>query len=202
MAARRTTIPPKAQIPVAIVLGILFVFLVWFRLVLPRFSAPAAAPVAAGQSAPAPVAAIPLVAPVGQESTLFINDMIMLLAEAKATIGEGAAKETEAPPLKRNPFEMRQEGSAGDGVSRSREGSGLSQAELEIQRYEQRGYILDSLELTATLQVGRRWLAVIDGRTLAVGDRIEGFTIKDIGERSVVLEDDGGTASIPMVEGS
>ena len=59
---------------------------------------------------------------------------------------------------------------------------------------------ISHLRLESTIISGHRRLAIINGKVLAIGDRIHGARIKDITAYKVVLELKGRLVSLTLVE--
>lgn len=57
----------------------------------------------------------------------------------------------------------------------------------------------EELNLQSLLHGGERALAIINGRSLRVGDRIHGYTVEEIGRDRVVLAGGGGTRVLRLI---
>ena len=180
MASKKSTIPPKAQVPVAVGLAVLFaVILAWRFLSQDEGDAPAVPAAPSGDS----------------EVQVSLEE----LTEALEALQEGYVKElprpSELPPLARNPFLV---GEAG--VRPAALEAGGKEAVARQLALAGREAGLAGLVLSATCVAGESSGAIVNGRHLGLGDEIEGLTIQKIEQRQVVLTDDWGTYTIEIQE--
>ena len=180
MASKKSTIPVNAQIPVAIILSIMFAFLLLYQF----------GPLGSEDEAPDTV----ILSVDETEVQVSVDDVKSLLADIQADKIQRVSQATTAPPLSRDPFRR-----AGFHVSAGEPGEDTkptTESEL-LRMHEER---LRSLRLSATSLMSGNTIAIINGRLLRVGDSIEGFVIQEVRKREVILEDEIGKESIQMPE--
>lgn len=193
---KRSAILLKLQIPVAIVLGIVFVFLLNARLRGSRAAGGA-------EQRPANDAAV-------IEETVEVNSDGRRIDSLLDTIsGEGRedsshATTDEMPGLRSDPF-ADPKATAGTGViGRLRQISGeiLSQrgSEDDRERYggKTREDFIETLTLQATLKDGDLGIAMINDRLYAESFSVGPFRLLRVGERVALLADDAGRVLLTM----
>lgn len=169
-------ISKKSQAPVAIVLSIMLaLILVW------RFG---------GGETAAAVETLP------RES---LNDQRVPMESLKEIVGRiGTEKftlskfEMAAPVLARDPFSSITFVRVVEDVDTGR------RAEEDAKAARARR--LGSLKLSGSIALGDERLALVNGRYVRQGDTLDGFTIKAIEERKLILEDDLGVEVIRFGE--
>ena len=190
MKKKNSIVPANAQVPLAIVLAVFFAIILYWRF----------GPQIRGESSPLPpVAVAPDNGPEGS-----LEDLKTILAKVEKEPFEYEERPKTIPPLARNPF--RQEGPP---VSELTDEEALGPQPLqpvedadevseEVLIEQMREERLAALVLSGTCVVANQAMAIINGRYLREGDEVEGFVVKDVREREVVLEDDAGPATIAI----
>ncbi|HUT23844.1 MAG TPA: hypothetical protein VM492_05835 [Sumerlaeia bacterium] len=196
MARSKSLIPPGAQIPAAVVLGVVFALLLAWKLGPRRKGPPTAT------SAEAVVQSM--------QETVSLDDLRAILVEVRKTEFRPAARSVDLPSLARNPFMVPEEALAemrsGDVARLARSlfetpaeepGSGEAAVE-ETVRAPSRKERLQSIGLSATCVTARQRIAIVNGQVLRPGDTVEGFVVKEIRQRELALEDEEGVETIGM----
>ena len=187
MQDKKSTIPPQAQIPVAIGLAVLFaVILAWRFFPWDK----------EGEEA------VPATLQTGSALQFSLEDLTETLEALQSQHVTGLPRPSELPPLARNPFLTGEVGLDLAAVeppsSADDEGAGVSVArQLALAA---RDKLLAGLALSATCVAGESSGALINGSHLRIGDEIAGLTVQQIGERQVVLADDLGAHIIEIQE--
>ena len=192
--AKRSIVPFKFQIALAVLLGIAFIVLLTARL-KGRGNTEGASPPAEGRASIDET----LSAGTGQRIELLINEI-----SSSETASHGQDLRA-APQLSSDPFiepDKKARSSARDGLAR------LSRALDPRQRAEEHGSdayarqsreeFIANLTLQATLIDGNVRFALIDGKLFAENDHVGRFKIARIGERVVLLSDDIGSILLKM----
>lgn len=192
MAAGPSLIPAKFQIPIVVV-GALVLIILWGRLL------------GNSRDKPQAVDAIPAAAfsdAAGEMPPTAIDEVLALLSRAAGESEDPWARDTEAPPLARDPFAIPRPVLQQLLSDPEREGPAtLSIGSIDNdERAARRQNALESLSLTATLFLGGKAMVILGGQYLREGDAIEGFVVKTIRERSVVIEDSQGEEVIRIAE--
>jgi hypothetical protein len=178
MASKKSTIPPQAQIPVAIGLAVLFALILAWRFF----------PADKEEEA----AAIPAILPTGTEAHVSLADLTETLEALQGEHAMGLPRPGELPPLARNPFFL---AGAGAGPAAGKAGASAYGDGDSVARQlalAARDRMLGSLVLSATCVAGTSSRAIINGRHVSIGDEVAGLIVQRIGERQVVLADDLG----------
>ena len=187
MAGSKSLIPPKAQIPVAVVLGILFaLLLVW------RFG------FGAQEETESVVSLIPEVD--AAEIGVSLDDLREILKELQVDTPEGKAEgedEGQLPLLSGNPFRWAQAPSPRPGALGANAGEGEGSVQEPV-RGPSRESRLNSLVLSGTCVLEGSSTAIVGERYVKVGDVVEGFTIQEIRESELTLADDVGVEIIKI----
>ena len=55
--------------------------------------------------------------------------------------------------------------------------------------------------LTGTSKIGDRYMAIVNGMVLGKGDRIDGYTIVEVGEGVLIIENSRSVRIVRMKEG-
>jgi hypothetical protein len=66
---------------------------------------------------------------------------------------------------------------------------------------ERASKFLSSHRLNAVMAQGERGYAIIDGKRLQIGEALDGFRLREVHRRSVVLEDDGLEVTLELPSG-
>ncbi len=197
MAAAPSFIPAKFQIPIVVV-GSLLLIVLWGRLIGNSRGKPQ--PVGAIPDAVVAQAAIPEGAIAAPRTG--IDEVLALLSRAAAESEDTRTRDTKPPPLARDPFAIPRPVLQQLLSDPEREGAETlslgSRDNNESAALRQNA--LESLGLTATLFLGGRATAILGGEYLREGDEIEGFIVKAIHERSVIIEDSQGEETIRITE--
>lgn len=195
MLAERSVLPPKAQVPAAIVLGVLFILLlVW------QFGGDGGqANVAVATSGDRPVKI---------DRTTELNDLRLLIDDLRRLQTAVAVTASAAPAFRGDPFfdaisvaasgEVGRSGRTGDGNGPGVGGeiSGGEGVSAGFDRAEK----LNGLKLMAISTTVESSIALINGRLVRVGEKIAGFLVEEISESEVVLSDTIGTERIGLPE--
>ncbi len=187
MAHKKSLIPLKFQIPAAIVLALVFVALLVFRAV--RSDGDTDSTVQAANIDTHAIASPETMlerVPVGDLRNLILN------------FQHGPQTEPNKPPLERNPFLIPE-----DAFTRALpeqadfDGELVGTSELDRSRARE----LNSMVLTGTSKIGDRYMAIVNGMVLGEGDRTDGYTIVEVGEGVLFLENKRGARIVRMKEG-
>lgn len=191
---KKSIVPPKVQIPLTIVLGIVFIFLLTARL-RDRGTA--------GSAVPSAVGAEPSGAQTAKASSsqLRINSLIDKIAgDEQEGDADATLQETPEPPS--DPFVEPDGRGALNKLGRlSREfrsqqrGGEDSGGENERRSREE---FIRSLTLEGTLRDGNVGIAVISGKLYAEDDNVGRFKLVRVGERIAFLADDAGNVRLKM----
>lgn len=175
MKHKKGVIPPKAQVPVAVVLSVLFVCVLALRF---------------GGGERDAVAATPNEIPADQPM-VSVDDLRTVLARIEARKEDRMTREGSMPELARNPFLAPLEPAVAK-VALRPEPVSIELLAPPVPTGPTRADRLRSIELTAICISNGRSIAVIGGEYLAAGDEIAGFMIKAINDGEAVLEDELG----------
>ena len=196
MSGGKSFIPPRFQVPVAIVLAVLFAALLWWRF-QPR--AALVAPVTESIEIP------------GDAKLATLEDLRGLLATIKPGEDTPARSGQDYALLSNNPFHLPLATASGKSTSGSIQGADSDDADVSLPDEEARvkedlkqgrALLLASLELTGTCRSNGWAMAVISGNYVQRGDVFAGFTVKEIREREVVLHDAVGEEVLHVIEAS
>lgn len=184
--SKKSLIPANAQVPVAIVLAILFTLLLWWRFA-PKKEAEETTTV--------------MISSGETEVEVSLDELQTILAEIQAGRIKHASRGTSVPTLLKNPFERLEKVPMPDPLLEIENESDPRNDErlLEI-RQREHDQQLATMALTATGITGKSAIALINGKYFKVGDMVEGFVVKKIREREVTIEDQLGTEIIRMPE--
>ena len=195
MLAERSILPPKAQVPAAIVLLALFILLlVW------RFGGDG------GQSNAAVASSGDL--PVKIDRTAELHDLRRLIEDLRRIQSAVAVTVGERPTFRGDPFYDAISGNDADGGAtsgRSQDGSGVGVEDGVAGRGTSlvgfdRAQRLDGLRVLAISTMNESSIALINGRLVREGEYIAGFLVDEIFESEVVLSDTLGTERIGLPE--
>jgi hypothetical protein len=189
MSSKRETgksvVPRKLQIPLAIILGALFVFLLTARLRGRESAQGAPVPSADGEATATQTATA--------DSQHRVDALIEKINEEEPRRHD--ERGSGSPPnLVGDPFLVPQKSSARVVAGKL----GDRPRSQEEQNAEARARFVESLTLQATLIDGDSRFALIDGTLFAENDSVGAFKIVGIGERSAFLDDGHGTAFLKM----
>jgi (p)ppGpp synthase/HD superfamily hydrolase len=137
-----------------------------------------------------------------------LEDLQKLLDELKTARVENVERTLELPPLASNPFIHEVQPSAPEAEEAAPgagEGSEAGEGPAKKQKRAAkevkppgRDEILASLELNGTCVSGQAAVAIINGRNVKQGDKIQGFTVHAITKSEVTLRDKKGKATIKV----
>jgi hypothetical protein len=179
--SKKSVVPRKLQVPLAILLGIVFIFLLKGRL--------SGRSAAEGEAAPAARDEV-VTAEVGPtDSERRVDDLI-----DKITQDEPEPEREVLPRL------------AGDPFAKPPRPAARVSGTPDAHRHEQddaydgrsRDQFVEGLNLQATLIDGDKRFVLINGMLFAEKDRIGAFKIVEIGERAASLRDDRGSVLLKM----
>lgn len=194
MLAERSILPPKAQVPAAIVLGALFILLLAWQ--FGGDGKEAAVAVASSGDQPVTI-----------DRTAELHDLRRLIEDLRRLQTAATVTASEAPTFRGDPFfdvlsvavvgEVGSSGRTGDGNGPGVEdGLGGVGASSGFDRAEKLG----GLNLKAIITTSESSIALINGRMVRAGEYIAGFLVEDISESEVVLSDAIGTERIGLSE--
>lgn len=213
MAADKPIIPPKAQLPVMLVLTVVMVLVLWWRFA-PAENAATASPLVSPQSRLTHTTEVPT-----EVQRAPLDDLKAILAEMKRSSTLSDAQLPKVPQLARDPFEVREEA-----IAEMRDGQVAQLARVLIggprvvkigtqtttrtveQPAERMAFasrqeaLLDTLRLSSTCSTVRGPLAIVNGTVLRIGDDMSGFLVREIRQREIVLENEDGLVTIGMEE--
>jgi len=176
---KKSIVPLKLQVPLAVVLAVVFVFLLNSRLRGSRQDNNVEVPALEEKVASADV------------TELDCEQRLDWLMDRIATPELcGRSEEEPLPELAGDPFVKPDRAGDGNRTDAQRGEPG--------DRYRSREDFIESLTLQATLVDGDRNLALINDTLLAEKDTIGPFNIVRIGERTVVLSDETGNVLLTM----
>lgn len=187
MAHKRSLIPAKIQVPAAIVLAIVFATLLAFRAMKNDGDA---------------------------DTTVQDTNHVVYATSGPETVGERMPVSDlgdlvfkfqdkpepapEFPVLERNPFLIPE-----DAFTKALPDRGDFDVEpttkSDLDRSGARE--LNSIVLTGTSKIGDQYMAIVDGMVLREGDRIAGYTIVEVGEGILYLENRRSARIVRMKEG-
>ena len=187
MAHKKSLIPLKIQVPAAIVLAIAFVALLVFRAVKNDGDTDSTVQAANidTHAMTSPETLLERV-PVGDLRNLILN------------FQHGPQTKPNIPPLERNPFLIPE-----DAFTRALpeqadfDGEPVGTSDLDLSRARE----LNSMVLTGTSKIGDRYMAIVNGMVLGKGDRIDGYTIVEVGEGVLIIENSRSVRIVRMKEG-
>jgi hypothetical protein len=174
MTERKSTIPPNAQIPVALVLGVCFTALLW------RQFAPD------GDENARKVVVV-------SEANYSLEEVRYLIEQVKRDDFLPAGLDTNLAKCEKDPFLWDSLEPIEPVVALAGEPD-----TSEDDAFEERNERLASLELSGTMFIGRKGIAIINGQQFYAGDEIAGFTVNNIDERTAVLVDDYGAEELEI----
>ncbi len=174
MADRKSFIPPNAQVPVALVLGVLFLGLLLWRFA-PDDHKDARKVVVVSQT------------------NYSLDEVRGLIAEVRSEDFSPSKTERSADECEADPFLW-------DALAPVEPVVALPDEPdtAEDDALEERNDRLAELQLSGTMFIGRTGLAIINGQQLRTGDEIAGFTLNHINERSAVLVDEYGAEELEI----
>lgn len=189
MARKKSLIPVKLQVPAAFVLAIVFVSLLVFRAMKSEGDTKATV-----QAANLDVYAIDV--PKTLHERMPVNDLRNLIFNFQDK--SESESEPVLPLLTRNPFLI-----PDDAFTRALPDQADFDEELELRSGSDRSQVkeLNSIVLTGTSKIGDRYMAIVDGMVLGEGDRIAGYTIVEVGEGILYLENRRSARIVRMKEG-
>lgn len=174
MANGKSMIPQNAQIPVALVLGICFAVLLWWRF------APD------GEKEPRKVVAV-------SQANYSLDEVRFLIDEVKRDDFMPTGPDRTLGECDRDPFLW----DALEPVELvvALEDEPDTSAE---EAFEERNERLASLQLSGTMFIGKSGIAIINGQHFKPGDEIAGFTLNNVAERTAVLVDEYGAEELEI----
>jgi len=181
--SRKSVVPHKLQIPLAIVLGIVFILMLNSRLKSRRTAEGRPAPAARDEVVPAEVQSS------GSESRV---DVLI----DKLTQNHAKPEREVLPRLPGDPF-VKPKRPAGRISNGDPEHSNRAQ-EQDVYDGQSRDQFLQSLTIQATLIDGDKRFVLINGTLFAEKDSIGAFKIVEIGERAASLSDERGSVLLKM----
>ena len=176
---KKSVVPLRLQIPLAILLGIVFIFLLKARLTGRR--------TAEGRPAPAAQDEVVTAEAESSDSERRVDALI-----DKITQEEPEPEREVLPRLAGDPF-AKPRRPVGQLVAGN---PGAAQQAQDDRR--SRDQFVESLTLQATLIDGDKKFVLINGTLFAEKDSIGAFKIVEIGERAASLKDDRGTVLLKM----
>jgi hypothetical protein len=179
MAADKTLIPKKFQIPIMLLAAVVFAALLFRQFGgTPRKPPRPAVP---GPVQPAEGAAT---------RRISLDELVRLVADIQAAKTAQVARAAEPPALARNPFCFPVPGAPEGDTALEHEPVATPQPVTPPDHgLIRRTLALKSLQLSGTCLLEGRATALINGKYLGVGGRIEGFTVTEIRDREVVIQD-------------
>ena len=187
MAHKKSLIPLKIQVPAAIVLAFVFVALLVFRTMKNDGDTDSTVQAANRD----------LHAMTGLETSrerVPVSELRNLILNFQ----DEPQAEPDVPQLERNPFLIPEDAFTGalpDQADFDGEPDGTSVLDLSRARE------LNSMILTGTSKIGDRYMAIVNGMVLGKGDRIDGYTIVEVGEGILIIENRRGVRIVRMKEG-
>jgi hypothetical protein len=186
MARKKSLVPIKAQIPLALCLAVAFALVLAWRF-RPQDERKAAA---APQAKPAATAE-------ATDSPVAIDDLRALLKKIKTGEKPAAPAETPMQAPIHDPFRTPPPEVAPAVVEAPPEPE-IDPAVQAIEARARRDTALENLKLTGTCLAGSERVALINGRCLRPGASVDGFQVREVREREVVLEDEFGPAVVRL----
>jgi len=174
MTERKSTIPPNAQVPVALVLGLGFALLLWRQF----------APDGDENVRKAVVVS---------EATYSLDEVQYLIEQVKRDDFLPVGLDTELAKCEQDPFLW-------DALEPIEPVVALAEEPdtSEEDAFEERNERLANLELSGTMFIGRKGIAIINGQQFYVGDEIAGFSLNNIDDRTAVLVDEYGAEELEI----
>jgi hypothetical protein len=186
MPSKKSLIPPKFQIPAAVVLGAVFVLNTLWRLGV--FAGTDAPGVPVTQVAVAEVISTPSAAP-----EVSLGELRSMLAVLDEDDGMQMARAPHAPRLMRNPFVWDLDARAtSDPDTRAKRSPG------QAERMAERKAFFDTVNFAGTCIIDDSAVAIVDGDFLRTGDTLGGFEIERVRAQELVLRDAIGTEVLTM----
>ena len=182
--SKRSLVPLRLQIPLAVLLGIVFVFLLNARFRGGRVGQSVSVPAVGDKAAAADVTAVEPDQRIG-----------LLIDKISAEGLTGTLEDETLPDLAGDPF-LKPDRSAAKGRLHGPDSRGHAQEGDDDGR--SREELIKSLTLTATLIDSGTNLALINGMLRGENDMIGPFNVVKIQERAAFLRDDSGTVLLKM----
>jgi hypothetical protein len=179
---KKGIVPLKLQVPLAVVLAIVFVFLLNARLKGGRN----------GDAMPVP----PVDDKVAAADTSVFDcgqRVALLMDKISAEQPRGRLDGEPLPDLAGDPFVKPDNAAAGTGIDEHD-----PQRAEQRNRYQSREAFIESLTLQATLVDGDANLALINGTLVAENDMMGSFSVVEIEERTALLSDETGNVLLTM----
>ncbi len=174
MSERKSLIPPNAQVPLALLLGILFAGLLYWRF----------APDGDKESRKVVVVS---------QANYSLEEVRGLIEDVRRDDFSPSELESTAETLDDDPFLWDALAPVEPVVALPEEPDTAEEDALE-----ERNERLAELQLSGTMFIGRKGFAIINGQHLRTGDKIAGFTLNHINERTAVLVDEYGAEELEI----
>lgn len=175
MTDNKSFIPPNAQVPVAIVLGVCFAALLWWRFA-PDGDKDARKVVVVSQA------------------NYSLDEVRHLIEEVKRDEYLPATQDANLAKCESDPFLW-------DALEPLEPVVPLAEAPdtSEQDALDERNDRLAELQLSGTMFIGQKGIAIINGQQFQAGDEIAGFTLNNIDERTAVLVDEYGAEELEIM---
>lgn len=187
MAHKKSLISNKLQVPAVIVLAVVFVLLLVFRAM--KHEGDVDATVRATNHDTQAMA--------GSE-TLLERVPASDLRNLVLTFQDTSEAELVAPPLEQNPFLIPDDAFTRTLPDQAAFGDEPA-PESEFDRSRARE--LNSMVLSGTSKIGDRYMAIVNGMVLGKGDQIDGYSIVEVGEGFLTVENRWGVRIVRMKKG-
>lgn len=187
MARKKSLIPVKIQIPAALVLAVFFVALLVFR----------ASKSDGDRNATVQAANYDAHTITGSEA---FSERVAVDDLRNRILNFQNKPETEpvTPRLEQNPFLIPEDAFTRAMPDRADLGD---EPDVTSELDRSRARELNSMILTGTSKIGDQYMAIVDGIVLGKGDRIDGYTIVEVGEGILIIENRRGVRIVRMKEG-
>jgi hypothetical protein len=182
MAIKKMSIPAKFQLPMAIVLGVLLIVLLGVK---------------TGRIQPKEILAKLKADDVNQLEMISMDSMMAMIGEASEVLATRDTAQVELIHISRDPFRRPVTTKSPLAVSVPSESNSTTHKKG---RSFARADWLDEAEVGGTLLTKGQFSALMNGRYIREGDKIEGFEVVRIIERAVVLADEFGESVVHMPE--
>jgi len=177
MAAKKSFMAPRAQVPTAIGLSVVFAILLVWRM---------GGKAGENDSPEASVQAASMMVLPEAGGRPLMDRLKRILADYETRPSTAPPRSDDPPALEGNPFEGPRPKPLDELDEEDDDPTDEDRAE------ELREEFLDSIRLTGTCIIGGTRISIVNGNYLRTGDAFEGFVVKEIREREIVLEDGRG----------
>jgi len=182
MAIKKITIPEKFQLPMAVLLGVFLVGLLGIK---------------TGRIQPNELWNKLKAEELDQVEMVSVDGMLTMIADATDVLADHELSQHEMLGISRDPF--REPSMANRPTAVSNEEGRPSVTRTRGRSFSRSNW-LEEVELEGTLQMKSQSSAILDGRFIREGDKIEGFKVVRIVERAIVLADMFGESVVHMPE--